>query len=91
VAESEKSRKAPRLTSSISVSSDKITTMKTAIFKSSSKSDLDLLVKLAKKLGIEVSLLSNDEVEDKALSNAIRMGRTGKHIDTDTFLQDLKK
>ena len=57
----------------------------------SSKSDLKLLTDLAKKLGIKVKFLSTEVVEDLGLLSAIKIGRTGKHVNTNDFLEKLSK
>ena len=65
--------------------------METVVLKSSSKDSLNLLVKLAKKLGIEVSFLSEQASEDIAMANAIKKGKTGQYVDTNEFLKELRK
>lgn len=65
--------------------------MQTIVLNSDSKDSFSLLVKLAKKLGVEVSVLSEESAEDLGLLHAIKKGRTGTHIDTSKFLQDIKK
>ncbi len=63
--------------------------MSTVILTSDSKKDLDLIIKLAKKLGIGIKELSKEEIEDIGLSAAIKEGKTGEYIDTDSFLKTL--
>ena len=63
--------------------------MATIILSSESQKDLNLILQLANKLGITTKKLSKDEIEDIALSIAIRDGRTGEYVDTDTFLKKL--
>lgn len=65
--------------------------METAIFKSNSKNDLLLLIELAKKLGIRTKILTEKEIEDVGLANAIHKGRTNDFIDVDSYLEDLRK
>lgn len=65
--------------------------METVLLNSNSKESLSLLVKLAKKLGINVSVISKETAEDLGLVNAIKNGRTGQHVETKKFLEDLKK
>lgn len=65
--------------------------METVVLNSESKENLKLVTKLAKKIGIKVKYLSEDEKEDIALINAITKGRTGKFIDTDAFISKLEK
>ncbi len=65
--------------------------MKTAILSSGSTSDLELLLELAKKLGLKTKMLSDEQQEDIGLLYAIKKGMTGEFIDTDKFLKDLQK
>ncbi|MFO7864605.1 MAG: hypothetical protein R6U85_11430 [Salinivirgaceae bacterium] len=65
--------------------------MQTVILNSNSKADLELLTKLAKKLGINVKYITEQEQEEIGLFKAIQEGRTGEIIDTDEFLKDLRK
>jgi len=65
--------------------------MSTAVFETKSKSDLDLLIKLAKKIGINARILTEEEIEDIGLSIAINSGKTGEYVDTEEFLSALKK
>lgn len=64
--------------------------METAILKSKSKSDLKLLLELAKKIGINVRQLTEEEAEDIGLVNAIKKGHTGEKVDTKKYLQKLR-
>ena len=59
--------------------------MSTAVFESGSKADLELLIKIAQKIGVKAKLLKPEEVEDICLARAIEEGRTGEYIDTDDF------
>lgn len=63
--------------------------MKTAILKSSSESDLQLLAALAAKMGIKFKMLSMDEAEDIGLYNAMKE-KTGKTVNVDKYLKKLK-
>lgn len=65
--------------------------METLLLISKSKENLKLLADLAKKIGVSVKYLTNEEKEDIGLLNAIKTGRTGELIDTDKFLQNLIK
>lgn len=64
--------------------------MATAILKTKSKNDLKLLLDLARKIGISVHKLSDEEAEDLGLVNAIKKGRTREKIDTKRFLHKLR-
>ncbi len=63
--------------------------METVILSSKSQQDLNLILQLAKKLGISINKLSKDDIADIGLSLAIKKGRTGEYIDTDSFLNEL--
>ena len=45
---------------------------------------------LAKKAGLKVALISNEDMEDIALANAMKKGRTGEYVDTKSYLNKLK-
>lgn len=55
-----------------------------------SDENVELLITLAKKLGITIREVSDEELEDAGLAQAIKQGRTGKFTDTDKFLETLK-
>ena len=65
--------------------------MESAIVTTNSKNDLQLLLVLAKKMGIKSKLLSKEQLEDIGLKKAIDIGRTGKFVDTGKFLKSLNK
>jgi len=64
--------------------------MKNAILTSESNKTLELLLELAKKLGIKATLLTVERLEDAGLAKGMKSGRTGKFIDTNKFLNYLK-
>lgn len=65
--------------------------METAVLKSRSKNDLKLLLDLARKIGIDVRLLTNEEAEETGLFNAIKKGRTEKIPGTKKIAGKLRK
>jgi hypothetical protein len=65
--------------------------MSTILLQSKSKNDLNLLLEIAKKFGIKAKILTESEIEDVGLGNAINEGKTGKFIDTESFLKKLRK
>ena len=65
--------------------------MQTAILKSDSKTDLKLLLELAKKIGIKARVLSDSEIEDMGLANAMKEGETKEYIDTTAYLKKLRR
>ena len=53
--------------------------METALLSSESKSDMQILLQLAKKLGVKVKSLTQDEIEDWVLAKRIEAGmKSGK-------------
>jgi hypothetical protein len=64
--------------------------MEGAILHTESRKDLDLILQLAKKLGISSKKLSKDEIEDYGLSIAITEGKTGEYVDTEIYLKELR-
>lgn len=65
--------------------------MQTALLTGDSKTNINLLIELARKLGIKATLLSEEDIEDIGLAKAMKEGRTGKFVNTETFLKRLKK
>ncbi|MES2589218.1 MAG: hypothetical protein V4622_09565 [Bacteroidota bacterium] len=65
--------------------------MQSLILNSNSKSNMKLLADLAKKLGVSVKILSNEEKEDYAFFNAMEEGRTGEFVDEEEIFKKLKK
>jgi hypothetical protein len=64
--------------------------MEGVILHTDSSKDLELIIQLAKKLGISTKKLTKDEIEDYGLSIAINEGRTGEYIDTEIFMKELR-
>ena len=65
--------------------------METLVLQGKSKSDLKLIAKLAKKIGVKANYLSEEETEEMGMLSAIKKGRTGEYVDTDAFLKRLRK
>ena len=65
--------------------------MSTAIFESSSKSDLKLLIEVAKKMNIKTRILKIDELEDICMAGSIENGKTGMHVNTEKYLKKMMK
>ena len=65
--------------------------MQTVVLNGKSKTDLKLLTDLAKKIGISVKYLTEEEKEDIGLLNAIKRGRSKSYANTETFIQKLIK
>jgi hypothetical protein len=65
--------------------------MQTIIMNSDSKGNLKLLVELAKKLGINVKILSEEEKEDLDFFELIENAKTGELVDEATIFKKLNK
>lgn len=64
--------------------------MEGAILSAKSQKDLNLILQLAKKLGISTRKLSDQEIEDFGLTVAIEKGKTGQFVNTESFLNELR-
>ena len=64
--------------------------MESIVLTGSSKSNMSILLALAKKLGIGVKKLTMEEMEDMGLVHAMKKGRSTEYIDTDTYLKKLR-
>jgi hypothetical protein len=64
--------------------------MTSVVLKSNSKENILLLVQLAQKLGVDVSILKEKDLEDLALVRAIESGKTGELISVEELLLRLK-
>ncbi len=65
--------------------------MQTVVLHSDSKTNLKLLTDLAKKIGITVKYLTEEEKEDIGMLNAIHKGRTNEYVNTESFIKKMKK
>jgi hypothetical protein len=65
--------------------------MQTVVLQGNSPSDIKLLTDLAKKLGIMVKYLSEEEKEDLGMLKAIKTARTQKYVDTQIFIDKLRQ
>jgi hypothetical protein len=65
--------------------------MQTVILQGNSKDSLKLLTDLAKKIGISVRYLTDEEKEDIGMLVAINREKTGEYVDTAGFIEDLRK
>ncbi|MDN3582842.1 hypothetical protein [Mucilaginibacter flavus] len=63
--------------------------MATIIIQSDSSDNLDLIAKLAKKLGDKVSTLTDEQSEDIALGKIIDKVKTGKSVSRDAIMKKL--
>lgn len=65
--------------------------METVVLQGNSKEDLKILTDLAKKIGIKVKYLSEEEKEDLGMIQAVKEGRTGKYVNTESYIEKLRK
>ncbi|WP_243348024.1 hypothetical protein [Parabacteroides sp. FAFU027] len=65
--------------------------MQAILLDTDSKSDLKLLMEIAKKIGIKAKTLSEADMEDLGLVHAIKAAKTDEYVDTDSFLKKLRK
>ena len=65
--------------------------METIVLNSNSKENLRLIADLARKIGVSVKYLTDEEKEDMGMVNAIKKGRTGEFVNTEDYLQKIGK
>jgi len=65
--------------------------MNTIILNTDSKSDLNLLLQFAKRLGIKAKVLSKEEMEDHAFGLMIKEERTGENVSRDEIMKKLSE
>jgi hypothetical protein len=65
--------------------------METLILSGDNKSEMKMIAGLARKLGLKTRKLKLTEIEDIALLRAMQTAETQEYIDTDQFLDSLKK
>lgn len=65
--------------------------METLILTGEKKSEMNLIIEIARKFGIKTRKLSIGDVEDLGLLKAIKDGETGEYVDTDQFVDSIRK
>ena len=65
--------------------------MQTLVLNGESAGDIKLIAEIAKKMGLKAKILSESEKEDLSMLNAIKKGSTKKYVDTENFIQNLRK
>lgn len=65
--------------------------MQTVILNSKSKSDIKLLTDLAKKIGVHTKVLTESDIEEIGLSYSIKDGRTKEYINTEKYINKLRR
>lgn len=64
--------------------------MTSVVLKSKSKENILLLVQLAQKLGVDVSIVKEKDLEDLAMVHAIDSSKTGELISVEELLSRFK-
>ena len=64
--------------------------METIVLRGVSKSNMKLLLEIAHKLGVTGRKLSNSEMEDVGLINAIKEEESGEYVDANKYLKKLR-
>lgn len=65
--------------------------METIVLQSDSEENLQKILDLAHRIGVSVKVLSDEELEDIGMVQAIQEGRTGDYVNTEDFLQRLNR
>ena len=65
--------------------------METLILTGEKKSEMHLIIEIARKFGIKTRKLSIEDIEDIGLLKAIKDGETGEYINTDQFLDSIRQ
>ena len=65
--------------------------MSTVILNAENKSDLDLLLQFAKRLGIKVKVLSKSEMEDNFLGLMMKEEKTGYNVSRESVMKKLSE
>jgi len=61
--------------------------MEALILTGEKKSEMNLIVEIARKFGIKTRKLSVEDMEDIGLLKAIKDGETGKYVNTNQFVE----
>ena len=64
--------------------------MKTMVLQGESQSSMKLIAELAKKIGVSVRIISDEEREDMGLLVAMKAS-TEEYVDTETVIKALRK
>ncbi len=64
--------------------------METLILTGDKKSEMNLIIEIARKFGIKTRKLSREDIEDIGLLKAIKDGETGEYVNTDQFLDSIR-
>ena len=64
--------------------------MRSLLLQGNSKRKIEILEELAKMIGLKARHIIKAELEDIGLANAMKKGRTGQYIETDSYIKKLK-
>ncbi|MEO8884530.1 MAG: hypothetical protein ABI367_00610 [Mucilaginibacter sp.] len=65
--------------------------MTSLIIQSDDTDNLELIAKLAKKLGVKVNSVTQEQSEDLALGAIMASSKTGKSVSRDVIMKKLRK
>jgi hypothetical protein len=65
--------------------------METLILSGEKKSEMNLIIEIARKFGIKARKLSIEDIEDIGLLKAIKDGETGEYVNADQFLDSIRR
>jgi hypothetical protein len=65
--------------------------MESIILTGEKKSEMNLIVEIARKFGIKTRKLSIEDIEDIGLLKAIKNGETGEYVDTVQFVDSIRQ
>ncbi|MGA2298346.1 MAG: hypothetical protein ABSG15_12430 [FCB group bacterium] len=65
--------------------------MRAAILSAESESDFNLIMELSKKLKLNTQILTDEELQDLGLYKAMKSERTYEYVDTDSFVENMRK
>ena len=65
--------------------------METLILTGDKKSEMNLIGEIARKFGIKTRKLSMEDMEDIGLLKAIKDGETGEYVNTNEFLDSIRR
>ena len=65
--------------------------METLILTGDKKSEMNLIVEIARKFGIKTRKLSIEDMEDIGLLRGIKDGETGEYVNTNEFLDSIRR
>ena len=65
--------------------------MEALILTGEKRSEMNLIVEIARKFGIKTKKLTLEDIEDIGLLKAIKNGETGEFADTQEFLHSIRQ